>query len=462
MSREHAPAVVRRNPPRYARRVLAHVLVAGLVGLIPWSVTLAVHLPAALERTLFGLAVSCWLLVAWSVRGVVGRPLQTLANLLAGLRRGDFSMRSALARPDDPLGIVLLETNALVETMQAQRIGALEATALLRKVMQEIDVAIFAFDEEAHLRLINRAGERLLGRPKERLEGRDARSLGMENLLEGAAPRTVELTFAGGSVRGELRRSSFREHGRPNTLVVLADMSRALRQEELTAWQRLVRVLSHEINNSLTPIASAAGSLQRLTETGERDAEWEEDLRSGLQLIESRAHALGRFIGAYAKLARLPAPRRRSIDIAAIIARVVALFPDAPLQIEGEPNVRLHADPDQLEQALINLVGNAIDAIGEMDPGDACAVRITWSVHGDRLRLRILDDGPGLPETANLFVPFFSTKPGGSGIGLALCRQIVESHGGQIALLPRDDARGCEARVELPLGTEDEPRDTRW
>jgi two-component system, NtrC family, nitrogen regulation sensor histidine kinase NtrY len=441
----------RGSEPRYARRIRAHVVAAGLLGLVPWALTSMWRLPPGLEWFLFVSAGTCCVFAVWSVSRVVGRPLHTLANLLAGVRRGDFSMRSALACDDDPLGVVMLETNALVETMQEQRIGALEATALLRKVMEEIDVAILAFDERARLRLVNRAGERLLGRPKERLEGEAAGSLGMAELLDGPAPRTLELAFPGGNVRGELRRSSFRQHGRPNTLLVLADLSRALREEELTAWRRLVRVLSHEINNSLTPIASAAGSLQSMLESSDRDDEWEDDLRDGLHLIEGRARALHRFIGAYAKLARLPAPKLRDVDVISIVERVVRLFPEAPLRVDSGPSVGLRVDPDQIEQTLINIVGNALDAIAERAEHEA-VVRVTWSATSDRLTLRVIDDGPGLPETANLFVPFFSTKPGGSGIGLALCRQILESHGGTIDLVDRSDCPGCEARLMLPIG----------
>jgi two-component system, NtrC family, nitrogen regulation sensor histidine kinase NtrY len=440
-----------RRPPRYTRRIYAHIVVAGSLALGLWALTLVVSLPASVEWSLFAVATTVGMISLWSVHRMVVRPLHTLANLLAGIRRGDFSMRSALARPDDPLGVVMLETNALVETMQEQRIGALEATALLRKVMEEIDVAIFAFDERPRLRLINRAGERLLGRPKERVEGEPAAALGMAELLEGPAPRTVELVFAGSHGRGELRRSSFRQHGRPNTLLVLADLSRALREEELAAWRRLVRVLSHEINNSLTPIASAAGSLLRDLPASTRDDEWEDDFRTGLQLIEGRAQALRRFIRAYAKLARLPAPSLQDVDVRMLTDRVGRLFARAPLQIDGGPAITLRADPDQLEQVLINLLGNAIDAVREPGVRDGAGVGLSWAVRKGRLVMRIVDDGPGLADTANLFVPFFSTKPGGSGIGLALCRQIAESHGGGVELVNRTDAPGCEARLDLPV-----------
>lgn len=440
-------SILRPSSWSHGRRVLALVLLAGLPAVTAWAACQLFALPAAVELALLSMSAGWWLLGSFLAHRTTVGPLNTLSGLLAGIRRGDFSMRSSLARPDDPLGVVMLETNALVETMRAQRLGALEATALLRTVMAEIEVAIFAFDDEERLRLANRAAEHLLGRPRERLEGQRANDLGLAELLDGPVPRTVELAFAGSHGRGELRRSRFRQHGRPHVLVVLADLSRALREEELTAWRRLVRVLSHEINNSLTPIASAAGSLQRLVDPARRDADWQDDLRGGLELIEGRAKALGRFMRAYAKLARLPPPDLAQVDIESVVHRVVQLQGDPRVRVDGGPAVTLLADRDQLEQALINLVANAVDAVEE----HGSAVRIDWRVENRRLCICISDDGPGVGEATNLFVPFFSTKPGGSGIGLALCRQIAESHGGWVDLATGPDDRGCQARLELPV-----------
>lgn len=436
-----------RRPMAHGLRVALWTMSAVAVPVLA-TVVLALRpdLPAWFRLAAVSVAALCALSGVIGLRRTVTRPLHTLANLLAGLRRGDYSLRSSRARPDDELGVVMLEANALADTLTEQRIDAIEANALLRKVMAEIDPAVFAFDEDGVLRLVNRAGERWLARPRERLEGESAAALGLADYLEGPTPRTVELAFAGATGRGELRRRSFRQGGRPHTLVVVSDLSRALRQQELDAWRRLVRVISHEINNSLAPIGSFAGSLQRLHAREPRPADYDEDLLAGLRIIEQRSESLRRFMAAYAKLARLPAPQRRAVDVAALLARVAALT-GGQVELTPGPAVELLADPDQLEQLLINLVGNALDAVRE----SAGHVRATWSVDTGELVIHIVDDGPGLANTANLFVPFFSTKPGGSGIGLALSRQIAESHGGSVDLRNREDERGCAAVIRLPL-----------
>lgn len=414
-------------------------------GVVMWGV------PSPAVAWALGAVALAWVIVV-ALLNVhnVSRPLQTLANLLGGLRRGDYSMRAAKARPDDPMGVVLQETNALADTLKEQRLGALEATALLRTVMGEIDVAVFAFDEDGTLRLINRAGERVLGLPRERARGQKADALGLEELRSGEHPRVVEFDLGGLRGRGEVRRSAFRQHGRPHDLLVVTDLSRALRQEELTAWRRLVRVLSHEINNSLTPIASAAGSLQRLTRSAQRADDWEEDLESGLSLIEGRARALGRFMRAYAQLARLPAPTPVAFELRPLVQRVAALEQRMKVRIEDSPEVQMTADPDQLEQVLINLVRNAVDATLTTGDADDGTVVVRWDTGQSQLELDVVDDGPGISDTKNLFVPFFSTKNGGQGIGLALGRQVAEAHGGTLSLENRDEG-GARARLRLPL-----------
>ncbi len=188
-------------------------------------------------------------------------PLRTLANLLEAMREGDYSIRARAAQGEDALGDVMQQLNAMGATLQAQRLGALEAATLLRKVMEEIDVAVFAFDSAHRLRLVNRAGERLLSQPSERLLNSSAESLNLSEFLEGEETRTVQRAFPGATGRWGVSRSMFREGGLPHQLLVISDLTRPLREEELQAWQRLVRVLGHELNNSLTPIKSIAGSL---------------------------------------------------------------------------------------------------------------------------------------------------------------------------------------------------------
>ena len=260
------------------------------------------------QWTLSLLIVGCWLGFAAAVQNRVVRPLQTMANLLSALREGDFSVRARGARRDEPLGDVMAEINTLSRTLQDQRMSALEATALLRTVMEEIEVAIFAFDADGRLRLANHAGQILLGKPAERVLGRDAAELGLADCLTGEPARLLHTTVPGINGRWGMRRSQFREGGRPHHLLVIGDLSRTLREEELHAWQRLVRVLGHELNNSLAPIKSIAGSLGTLLRRDRLAADWEADMRSGLEIIEARADGLGRFMQAYARLARLPAP----------------------------------------------------------------------------------------------------------------------------------------------------------
>jgi nitrogen fixation/metabolism regulation signal transduction histidine kinase len=399
--------------------------------------------------TLTVLVAGFWIGCAVAARERVVRPLQTISNLLAALREGDFSIRGVGARQDDPLGQALFEVNALSATLRAQRLGAMEATSLLRTVMEEIDVAVFAFDGERRLRLVNRAGTRLLGRPAERLLARSAVELGLAPALDAAAPPALDLSFPGGTGRWEVRRRQFRQDGRPHLLLVLADVSRALRAEERQAWQRLIRVIGHEMNNSLAPIKSIAGSLQETLGRPARPADWEEDARRGLSVIGARADALSRFMEAYARLARLPGPRLRDTDLEGLVRRVAGLETRLPVDVRPGPAARLRADADQIEQLLINLVRNAADAA--LPAGGA--VRVGWQRAADApdlLEIWVEDEGPGIASTQNLFVPFFTTKEHGTGIGLVLSRQIAEAHGGTLTLENRPDGHGCRARLRLP------------
>jgi signal transduction histidine kinase len=279
--------------------------------------------------------------------------------------------------------------------------------------------------------------------------GADADALGLAACLDGDTPRTVDAAFPGASGRWEVRGSTFRQEGRPHRLLVLADVSRALRAEERSAWQRLVRVLGHEINNSLAPIKSIAGSLRDLVDRPARAADWEQDLRSGLQVIEARSGALARFMAAYARLARLPPPRPGPVELDGWIRRVAALETRLDVRVEPGPPAVLSADGDQLDQLLINLVRNAADAALESGGG----VTLGWGVRNGVAEVTVDDDGPGLPDPGNLFVPFFTTKANGTGIGLVLSRQIAEAHGGTLVLTPRPAGRrGARACLRLPLG----------
>jgi two-component system, NtrC family, nitrogen regulation sensor histidine kinase NtrY len=390
------------------------------------------------------------LCVLWAIQRIralgrlAERPLQTLSNLLTAIREGDYSFRARTPTSGDALGDVFRELNTLSELLLQQKTKALEATALLRSVMEEIDVAVFAFDEEGRLQLVNRAGEAFLGHAQAGLLGCHASELGLSETLVGHEARLLDLALPGRVGRFELRRGAFRQAGRPHQLLVLSDLTRPLREEERQAWQRLIRVLGHEINNSLAPIQSLSGSIATLLER--QGPDWKEDAAQGLDIIGSRAQALGRFMESYTRLARLPEPRLAAVDAANLIHKLAALESRLPVRVDEGPALTFPGDADQLEQALINLIRNAVDAAWE-NRGE---VRATWRSAAGWIEFLIDDEGPGLPESGNLFVPFFTTKPGGSGIGLVLARQIAEGHRGSLHLANREP-RGVRAIMRLPL-----------
>src|SRR5919202_5126596 len=354
----------RPREPRLShdRRILLMALASALPGaLISLIFLWTGAYPPKVQLTLTVVIVAFCLGFAFALRERVVLPLQTLSNLLAALGEGDFSIRARGARGGDPLGEVMIEVNMLVETLRHQRLDALEATTLLRKVMAEIDVAVFTFDEDQELKFVNRAGARLLSQTAERLLGRRAEDLGLEDCLTGEAPRIINTAFPGGVGRWEIRRSSFRQGGRPHELLVLSDLSQPLREEERQAWQRLIRVIGHEMNNSLAPIKSIAGSLATIVERDPPPADWREDVQRGLGVIASRSESLSRFMSAYARLAKLPPPKLAPLDVGAVIERVVTLEKGHDVQIAGGPRLTVHGDSEQLEQLLSNLVRNALD-----------------------------------------------------------------------------------------------------
>ena len=442
------PAPVRRQRTALENRLVLMALAGGFPALLVALLLLWTGTYSAQTRwTLSIVLLVIWLGFSLGLRGKVTHPLQTLSNLLSALREEDYSIRARGTRSRSALGEVFTEVNALSAMLRDQRLSSLEATALLRKVMEEIDVAIFTFDSGQRLQLLNRAGERLLAQPAERILGRTAEELGLSTCLEGDPVRTIAMSFPGDAGRWGIRRSTFREHGRPHQMLVLTNLSQALREEERQAWQRLIRVLGHELNNSLAPIKSMAGTLGSLLARQPRPADWDEDARRGLSVIEGRAESLSRFMEGYSRLARLPSPKLQPADLGNLVRRVAGLERRLPVTLIPGPALTLQVDPDQLEQMLINLLRNAVDAALETGGG----VKLGWRRNGDYVELLVEDEGPGLPNTTNLFVPFFTTKAVGTGIGLVLSRQIAEAHGGSLTLQNRLSGPGCEARVRLPL-----------
>jgi two-component system nitrogen regulation sensor histidine kinase NtrY len=439
--------VTRRKRLRFQNRLL----VLALLTIAPtWVATVLLltfsDVSPPLRYTILGFLSLALLIGLVALRRHVVRPLQALANMLEGLREGDYSMRGRNVDPEDAFGEVMVEVNTLSRTLYDQRLEALEAGALLQKIIADVDIVVFAFDAAHRLRIVNRAGEHLLRGTSEKLQGRSAAELGLAGMLAEESGRIVSHVFPGGGGRWEIRRRSFREGGKPHELLVISELSRALREEERQAWQRIVRVIGHELNSSLAPIKSMAGTVRKLVGREPLPADWREDARAGLSIIHDRAESLERFMGAYARLARLPPPTRRGAELSALVRRVASLH-ERRITVETGPSVHVSIDPDQIEQVFINLMRNAVEAAGERG-----GVRVRWHGNGSNVVVEVEDDGPGLARTDNLWVPFFTTKPHGTGIGLVLSREIVENHGGSIALENRVGAKGCVATVRLPLG----------
>jgi two-component system, NtrC family, nitrogen regulation sensor histidine kinase NtrY len=459
---------VRFRPSKllFEKRIAFYAVLAALPGVVFGTTLIWTSAwPRDVKIALTALELFFWLVLTLVLLDQIVRPLQTLANVVGALREEDYSFRARGAAPNDALGELALEINSLADILTEQRIQTIEATALLRRVVDEIDAPLFTFDPDHILRLVNAAGERLLQQPAARLLGQTATGLELNACFEARNETLVALPYSTPNARWMVRRSSFRQNGVPHTLIVLSDVSRALREQERSAWQRLIRVLGHELNNSLAPIISIAGSLASRLPLPELPEAQNADFQRGLNIIESRTAALHRFLQSYRRLAQMPSPTLQPVEVRPLLERVAVLETRLNVEIASGPDIVLMIDPDLIEQMLINLVRNAVDAALEQaqsrQAGSQSAepkVCMRWEQFDRKVALMVEDNGIGLLNPSNAFVPFYTTKQGGSGIGLVLSQQIAEAHGGTIELANRQNARGCLVKVLLPQRTESQPR----
>ncbi len=482
--RKRLPLGPRRHRLSFERRIRLWCYSLGLPAVLLIALQLRFwHLDSSIQWILVPGLILCWVFITSVFMEQIVRPLQTLANVVSALRENDYSFRARGGRRNDSMGDLAIEINALAATLQAQRVGAMEAMALVERVMKSMQSPVLAFDPEGRLKLLNAAAEKafqlgsrtstsISAAPKRPVSAPGFSQPGegqpdIARLLQAEDNELISLTQTRQATRWVVKRTSFRLRGIPHALFVLADVSEALREEERLAWERLIRVLGHEINNSLAPIKSIAGSLRSHVALQQIAADDREDFARGLEVIEDRAESLNRFLQAYRELMGLPAPRLEPVSLGPLVRRIAQLETRLPVQVVGTIEVTLRADPDQLAQALINLIRNAAEAaIGQDSKSGGFApsangswagsnraahVSVHWELEDNDALITVLDNGPGLSNASNLFVPFYTTKPGGTGIGLVLAQQIALAHSGSVQLLNRADEQGCKACLRLPL-----------
>lgn len=439
---------------RFERRLFVTVLLTGCFGtvlslLLLWTSSYSLHHKIEVTVVLFVL----WLLPTFLVYERTINSLRVLSNVISALGEEDFSFRATQAVPGDALGELAIEINNLARALEEERLGAMQTANLFRNVMAEAGAAIFAFSSERRVRLLNRAAAALLGHDEAVLLHCTAQELGIDDLLDGPSSEIVTRSFLSVERRWFVRRTHFRLYNVQHLLLVMSEASEVLRAEEQVAWQKIVRVLGHEINNSLGPIKSIADTLALTSTRIELPDPFKQNLQRGLGIIAKRSDSLNRFLQSYSKFTKLPRPSPRIINLRTILAEAIAMESRLPITIIPGPSINILVDPDQLTQVFINLLRNAVDAVVDRATHkfEPDAVTVSWRVEGQNLQLWILDRGIGLPDTQNLFVPFYTTKSTGSGIGLVLSRQIIESHGGHLTIQNRKDGQGCEVNIKLPL-----------
>ena len=428
-------------------RIVLLALAGGLPAvLLAFVLIQDLDIPDSFHRLIVVVLLAVWAGFAVAVHRATVEPLRSIANLLEALRGGDYAVRGRYARKGDALGDVVLESNRLGATLRSQRFEALEASALLHKVLAEIDVVVLAFDGDDMIQLANRAAGELLRRRPETLIGLSATEAGLAGLLEGPAVASESFAFPARSGRWQVMRETFREGGRLFRLLVVTDLSQALSDEERRAWRRLIRVIWHELNNSLAPIKSVIETSRDALAAGPLEAGDRRELSESLAVMAERAEGLRRFLSRYSELARLPKPTIADCRAAALLEQVAAVQVPGRVRVTVPDGLNVRGDADQLQQALINLVRNAIEATA----GGTEPVELRAFQGKDGVVFEVEDCGPGVANPDNLFVPFFTTKPGGSGIGLVLARQVAEAHGGSLSLQNRVDRSGCIARMIIP------------
>jgi len=385
--------------------------------------------------------------------------LRTSANLITAMQSGDHSLKAHQYGDTGALYEFNQVFNDLSSALAEQQLITKEKQVLLHKVIAQIDVAIIAVDEKSNITLMNPSAEKFFSCRFDEMQGWPIKSLGLQDVLTAEYHKVVEFEIKEYKKKVYIHTDEYFEKGIKQQLIFITDIQNLLREEERQAWQKILRVLSHEINNSLAPIASISETLTRLLSNNMaqfdkgkklmKDAELVEDLQEGLSVITERANSLNSFLQRYQQLSQLPAPDKTLFDCQSALKSVVLLFDGCNIQLIGKP-LSIYADENQLQQVLVNLIKNAQQAMMDVNGGK---ITISWQRNGDRVEISIADEGMGIDNTDNIFVPFYTTKEDGSGIGLVLSRQIIVNHGGDLTINNRADKTGAKATIYLPTSS---------
>jgi nitrogen fixation/metabolism regulation signal transduction histidine kinase len=402
---------------------------------------------------------------AFAIRQQVIFQLRTSTNLVEAMIAGDYSLRANNKDIDGALADFNQLLNGLADQLTQQSLITREQQILLEKVTDQIDVAIVAVDHDNNISLMNPAAESLFRERFDELEGWPAKSLGLQNVvkeaLENGVRKVTEFEIDRSKRKVYVRTDQYFVLGKQQILIFITDIQNLLREEERLAWQKLLRVLSHEINNSLTPIASISETLNDVLENRPKqdhhDMNLQQTMQEGLSVISERAHSLNHFIQDYRQLTHLPLPNKTVFDAKSFVQKITQLFEHSKFVLPEE-SISLFADGEQLQQALVNLFKNAEEANVANNVQDS-EISINWARLSNMVHIEVLDKGVGINNPENIFVPFYTTKKKGSGIGLTLSRQIALNHGGDLSLENNsknsgDNSTGAKATLMLPIAAE--------
>lgn len=391
-----------------------------------------------------------WLIaLAASIRETFVYHLRTLSNLIEAIRTEDYSMRSSRIRDPGELAELYHQIATLTDQLKRVREDEFELSNLLERIINQINVAIVACDSEGNVRLANRLAKKLLEEPTQLITGKALSDTPLRQVLSEDGSRLIDHDFPGASGRWQINQQQYRHHGKPGKIIFITDLKQVLSEEEVNAWQRLIRVIAHEVNNSLTPINSICQTLDSYLSQMEV-TENTENLREGLGVIEDRAKGLRDFISVYARIAKLPEPHKINFSVKNLLQKVGHFFSSEPVDVAEEVvDITLFGDPVHIEQILINLIKNALEASSKSEHD----VKVSCRKQGAIVEFLVIDSGSGISNPANLFVPFYTTKDKGAGIGLTLARQMAAKHRGQLILENRSDGDGAIAKLQIPTAT---------